>query len=97
MCFTEPQACAGSARTHPCDPVDVDGTVNLDVDQEGCLIGIGVPAAGCRADLLATSRRLRARRAGCTSAGLMEAFPVSHPAVDRVLRRAATATPGARA
>ncbi|MFF3254749.1 DUF2283 domain-containing protein [Actinacidiphila glaucinigra] len=37
-----------SAHMHPCDPVDVDGTINLDVDEQGRLIGIEVPAAGSK-------------------------------------------------
>ncbi|MFD6274835.1 DUF2283 domain-containing protein [Streptomyces sp. NPDC060209] len=43
--LTEPQARVKSARTYPCDPVDVDGMINLDFDEQGRLIGIEVLAA----------------------------------------------------
>ncbi|MGI5254792.1 DUF2283 domain-containing protein [Actinacidiphila glaucinigra] len=46
--LTEPQAGVRSAHMHPCDPVDVDGMINLDFDEQGRLIGIEVPAAGSK-------------------------------------------------
>ncbi|MDX3315154.1 DUF2283 domain-containing protein [Streptomyces sp. ME08-AFT2] len=38
--LTEPRARVTSARTYPCDPVDVDGVINLDFDDQGRLVGI---------------------------------------------------------
>jgi len=35
----------GVARTCPCDPLEVDGEINLDFDAEGRLIGIEVLGA----------------------------------------------------
>ncbi|MFJ3639730.1 DUF2283 domain-containing protein [Streptomyces sp. NPDC090108] len=46
--LTEPQAHVKSARTYPCDPVDVDGMINLDFDEQGRLIGIEVLAASSK-------------------------------------------------
>ncbi|MFD3972448.1 DUF2283 domain-containing protein [Streptomyces cyaneofuscatus] len=43
--LTEPQARVTSARMYPCDPVDIDGMINLDFDEQGRLIGIEVLAA----------------------------------------------------
>jgi uncharacterized protein YuzE len=43
--FTDPQARVRSAHTYPCDPIDVDGMINLDFDEQGRLIGIEVLAA----------------------------------------------------
>ncbi|WLQ42832.1 DUF2283 domain-containing protein [Streptomyces laculatispora] len=40
VCLTEPQARVKSACMYPCDPVDVDGMINLDFDEQGRLIGI---------------------------------------------------------
>jgi uncharacterized protein YuzE len=34
-----------SARMYACDPVDVDGMINLDFDEDGRLIGVEVLAA----------------------------------------------------
>ena len=31
-----------AAHTYPCDPVDVDGMINLDFDAEGRVIGIEI-------------------------------------------------------
>jgi uncharacterized protein YuzE len=45
MYFTDPQVSVRSARTYPCDPIDVDGMINLDFDEQGRLIGIEVLAA----------------------------------------------------
>lgn len=49
------------ARTHACDPIDVNGEINLDFDREGELIGIEVQDAKrlLTPDLLATARRRR--------------------------------------
>ncbi|MFF3559392.1 DUF2283 domain-containing protein [Streptomyces sp. NPDC002574] len=46
--FTEPQASVHSARMYACDPVDVDGMINLDLDEQGRLIGIEVLAASSK-------------------------------------------------
>jgi uncharacterized protein YuzE len=43
--LTEPQARAKSAHMYPCDPVDIEGVINLDFDEQGRLIGIEVLAA----------------------------------------------------
>ncbi|MFJ7326245.1 DUF2283 domain-containing protein [Streptomyces cyaneofuscatus] len=43
--LTEPRAHVTSARMYPCDPVDTDGMINLDFDEQGRLIGIEVLAA----------------------------------------------------
>lgn len=43
--FTNPQLPVQSADTYPCDPIDVDGMINLDFDAEGRLIGIEILAA----------------------------------------------------
>ncbi|RPE39002.1 uncharacterized protein DUF2283 [Streptomyces sp. Ag109_O5-1] len=46
--LTQPQARVKSARMYPCDPVDVDGMINLDFDEQGRLIGIeGRPVRNC--------------------------------------------------
>ncbi|MGY1498649.1 DUF2283 domain-containing protein [Streptomyces sp. QTS52] len=63
--FTEPQARAEAARMYPCDPVKVDGMINLDFDEEGRLIGIEVLAASSKLPkhLLESAERLDANRA----------------------------------
>jgi len=43
--FTDPQTRPKVARMYPCDPVEVDGMINLDFDDSGCLVGIEVLAA----------------------------------------------------
>ncbi|MEE4493401.1 DUF2283 domain-containing protein [Streptomyces sp. BE230] len=43
--FTSPRLTIQSAHTYPCDPIDVDGMINLDFDTEGRLIGIEILAA----------------------------------------------------
>lgn len=60
--FTEPRVRARSARTYPCDPVDVDGMINLDFDEHGRLIGIEVLAASSKLPeyLLKSAERLDA-------------------------------------
>ncbi|MHB0915648.1 MAG: DUF2283 domain-containing protein [Thermoleophilia bacterium] len=35
----------GSVKTYPCDPLEVDGMINLDFDKEGRLVGIEVLGA----------------------------------------------------
>ncbi|MFF3946880.1 DUF2283 domain-containing protein [Streptomyces sp. NPDC001902] len=58
--LTEPQARVKSARVYPCNPVDVDGMINLDFDEQGRLIGIEVLAASSKlpAYLLQSAERL---------------------------------------
>ncbi|MFI1666318.1 DUF2283 domain-containing protein [Streptomyces wuyuanensis] len=58
--FIDPKVRAQSAYTYPCDPVDVDGMINLDFDEQGRLIGIEVLAASSKLPeyLLASAERL---------------------------------------
>ncbi|NEB36444.1 DUF2283 domain-containing protein [Streptomyces sp. SID14515] len=58
--LTEPQAHVTSARMYPCDPVDIDGMINLDFDEQGHLIGIEVLAASSKLPeyLLQSAERL---------------------------------------
>ncbi|MFD7283514.1 DUF2283 domain-containing protein [Streptomyces sp. NPDC059862] len=58
--FTEPQVRAQSAHMYPCDPVAVDGMINLDFDEQGRLIGIEVLAASSKLPeyLLESAERL---------------------------------------
>ncbi|MFJ6465678.1 DUF2283 domain-containing protein [Streptomyces sp. NPDC091387] len=60
VCLTEPQARVKAARMYPCDPVDVDGMINLDFDEQGRLIGIEVLAASSKLPeyLLRSAERL---------------------------------------
>ncbi|MFF3676129.1 DUF2283 domain-containing protein [Streptomyces sp. NPDC002120] len=44
----DPQARARVAYMYPCDPVEVDGMINLDFDEQGRLIGIEVLAASAK-------------------------------------------------
>ncbi|GAA4887728.1 DUF2283 domain-containing protein [Streptomyces coeruleoprunus] len=46
--FTEPQARVHCASVYDRDPVDVDGMINLDFDEQGRLIGIEVSAASSK-------------------------------------------------
>ncbi|MET7391681.1 DUF2283 domain-containing protein [Streptomyces sp. NPDC005529] len=46
--LTEPQTPVKSTYMYPCDPVDVDGMINLDFDEQGRLIGIEVLAASTK-------------------------------------------------
>ncbi|MGW6418130.1 DUF2283 domain-containing protein [Streptomyces sp. NPDC055055] len=43
--FTDPQDRVKVAHMYPCDPVDVDGMINLDFDEQGRIVGIEVLAA----------------------------------------------------
>ncbi|MFB8034343.1 DUF2283 domain-containing protein [Streptomyces sp. NPDC056004] len=63
--FTDPQDCVNSAQMYPCDPVDVDGLINLDFDERGRLIGIEVLAASSKMPeyLLKSAKRLDAEDA----------------------------------
>ncbi|WMX44494.1 DUF2283 domain-containing protein [Streptomyces roseicoloratus] len=58
--FTEPQTRVKSTHTYPCDPVDVDGMINLDFDEHGRLIGVEVLAASSKLPeyLLQSAERL---------------------------------------
>jgi uncharacterized protein YuzE len=40
--YLVPIANGGVAQTYPCDPVEVNGMINLDFDREGRLLGIEV-------------------------------------------------------
>ncbi|MEV7325091.1 DUF2283 domain-containing protein [Streptomyces sp. NPDC093970] len=46
--LTQPQVCVRAAYMYACDPVDVDGMINLDFDEQGRLIGIEVLAASSK-------------------------------------------------
>ena len=46
--LADPQAPTKSWYTYPCDPMDVDGMINLDFDEQGRLIGIEVLAASSK-------------------------------------------------
>ncbi|MDX2593005.1 DUF2283 domain-containing protein [Streptomyces sp. WI03-4A] len=58
--LSEPQARVKSAHMYPCDPVSVDGMINLDFDEQGRLIGIEVLAASSKLPkyLLQSAERL---------------------------------------
>lgn len=43
--FAEPGSKPAVARMYPCDPVEVGGMINLDFDENGCLVGVEVLAA----------------------------------------------------
>lgn len=43
--LTDPQVSVKSARMYACDPIDVDGMINLDFDASGRLVGIEILAA----------------------------------------------------
>ncbi|MFF4182397.1 DUF2283 domain-containing protein [Streptomyces sp. NPDC001691] len=43
--FTDPRVDTRAARMYPCDPVQVEGMINLDFDEASHLIGIEVLAA----------------------------------------------------
>ncbi|MFJ8860548.1 DUF2283 domain-containing protein [Streptomyces sp. NPDC102451] len=46
--FANQQARSKVARMYPCDPVEVGGMINLDFDENGCLIGIEVLGANAK-------------------------------------------------
>ncbi|MFJ5216961.1 DUF2283 domain-containing protein [Streptomyces sp. NPDC088354] len=48
------------ARCYPCDPVAVDGMINLDFDDQGCLVGIEVLDASSKlpGHLLSAAERI---------------------------------------
>lgn len=50
----------GVSRTYPCDPLEVEGMINLDFDADGRLIGIEVLGATSKSppELLAAAREL---------------------------------------
>lgn len=43
--FTDPQVVQKVAHMYPCDPIDVDGMINLDFDESMRVVGIEVLAA----------------------------------------------------
>ncbi|QRP47813.1 DUF2283 domain-containing protein [Amycolatopsis sp. FDAARGOS 1241] len=43
--FTDPRFPEKSAYTYPCDPIEVDGMINLDFAQDGRVLGVEVLAA----------------------------------------------------
>lgn len=50
------------AKTYPCDPISVGGTINLDFDAEGRLVGIEVLDASQKlpTGLLASAKKSKA-------------------------------------
>ncbi|MFI1470514.1 DUF2283 domain-containing protein [Streptomyces wuyuanensis] len=60
MYLTEPQARVKSARMYPCCPVDADGMITLDFDEQGRLVGIEVLTASSKLPeyLLQSAERL---------------------------------------
>lgn len=58
--LTEPSARPKVAHMYPCDPIQVDGMINLDFDEDGRLIGVEVLAADAKLPrhLLDGARRL---------------------------------------
>ena len=46
--FTDPQVLNKVATMYPCDPIEVDGMINLDFDESGRLLGIEVLAASSK-------------------------------------------------
>ncbi|KUH37122.1 MULTISPECIES: DUF2283 domain-containing protein [Streptomyces] len=63
--LTDPGTPTKAAHTLACDPVGVDGTVNLDFDEEGRLVGVEVLGAASTlpARLLESAERLDTRGA----------------------------------
>ncbi|MBO2446380.1 DUF2283 domain-containing protein [Actinomadura barringtoniae] len=43
--LADPEGNSRVARMYPCDPVEVEGMINLDFDEDGRLIGIEVLGA----------------------------------------------------
>ncbi|MDU0294017.1 DUF2283 domain-containing protein [Saccharothrix longispora] len=46
--FIESQVVVPVTRAYPCDPVEVDGMINLDFDAEDRLVGVEVLAASSK-------------------------------------------------
>jgi len=46
--LTDPQKERKVARMYPCDPIEVDGMINLDFDADGRMIGVEVLAASTK-------------------------------------------------
>ncbi|WP_184928883.1 DUF2283 domain-containing protein [Saccharothrix ecbatanensis] len=46
--FIDPQVVMSVARTYLCDPVEVDGMINLDFDAHDRLVGVEVLAASSK-------------------------------------------------
>ncbi|MYQ82439.1 MULTISPECIES: DUF2283 domain-containing protein [unclassified Streptomyces] len=46
--FTDSQTRQEVSRMYPCDPVEVEGMINLDFDTKGRLVGIEVLAASSK-------------------------------------------------
>lgn len=46
--LTEPQAARRVGRMYPCDPIAVDGMINLNFDDDGRLIGVEVLGASTK-------------------------------------------------
>lgn len=43
--FTDPRTNTRVARMYPCDPIQVEGMINLDFDETGQLVGIEILSA----------------------------------------------------
>ncbi|MEU0937331.1 DUF2283 domain-containing protein [Embleya sp. NPDC005971] len=58
--FVHPQARPKVARMYPCDPVEVEGMINLDFDETGRLVGIEVLGASSKLPqyMLESAKRL---------------------------------------
>lgn len=58
--FTDPEVRRKVASMYPCDPVDVDGMINLDFDEDGRVVGIEILGARSKlpAYLLQRAERL---------------------------------------
>jgi uncharacterized protein YuzE len=58
--LSAPGSHPGVASMYPCDPVDVDGMINLDFDEQGRLLGIEILDARAKlpAYLLDSAERL---------------------------------------
>jgi uncharacterized protein YuzE len=46
--FTDPEVVMPVARMYPCDPVEVDGMINVDFDAHDRLVGVEVLAASSK-------------------------------------------------
>ncbi len=62
--YLDPDGAGSVAATYSCDPIAVDGMINLDFDEDGVLIGVEVMDAGKRlpAAVLETAERIRRTR-----------------------------------